>query len=53
MIYLAWIGLFAALTFLGYRSHQYKVAQKLKEDPKFHPAFSNPYRNKSGATPRV
>jgi hypothetical protein len=36
MIYLAWLGIFAALTFLGYRSHKHNTRTRgatAKKDP--------------------
>lgn len=54
MVYLTYALLCLAVPFFGWRSYQYKQAQKKKrwdEDVKYHPAFKNPYRTKSGATP--
>jgi len=48
MIYLAWLGLFAALTFLGYRSHQYRQHIKRSRgavaNTHWHPHFGNSSR---------
>ena len=53
-VYLVLVLLFGLVAlFIGWRSVQYKAAQKRKratEDPKFHPAFHNPYRTKRGAS---
>ena len=52
--YLVLVLLFGLVVlFIGWRSVQYKAAQKRKraaEDPRFHPAFYNPNRTKRGAS---